>query len=107
MWVDEGMFKPGVGIQIARFEPEFREGLVCFADSDSIHPLQLADFAAFGLNRMQLILGKNQLSDIDRRFTKIYSGVAWNYLNLKKTIIGPNDEWKPIDLKQSWIEPEV
>ena len=53
VFVDEGFKKNGVAIKMPRFERQFADGLVCFARSDTILPIQLADFAAFALNRSQ------------------------------------------------------
>jgi Protein of unknown function (DUF3800) len=50
VFIDEGYKKNGVAIQIPTFESAFADGLVCFANSSSILPIQLADFAAFALN---------------------------------------------------------
>jgi hypothetical protein len=46
--------KSGAAIKIPHFERQFADGLVCFARSDAIQPIQLADFAAFALNRHQV-----------------------------------------------------
>jgi len=49
VFIDEGYKKNGVAIQIPTFESAFADGLVCFASSSCILPIQLADFAAFAL----------------------------------------------------------
>src|SRR5262249_46662510 len=58
VFVDEGFKKNGVAIRMPRFARQFADGLVCFARSDTILPIQLADFAAFALNRNQILLSK-------------------------------------------------
>jgi len=54
VFIDEGFKKSGVAIKIPSFERYFVDGLVCFVRSDLVQPIQLADFAAFALNRTQL-----------------------------------------------------
>ena len=84
VFVDEGFKKNGAAIKIPHFEEQFADGLVCFARSDSVLPIQLADFAAFALNRTQILRGKPELSDLDRGLLAILSPIAWNYQNLPK-----------------------
>lgn len=72
----------------------FADGLICFARSDSILPLQLADFAAFCLNRTQLLIGKEQLSELDSSLLRIIEPLAWNFQNIP---VVPLDEWFPND----------
>ena len=86
VFVDEGFKKNGIAIKMDNFNRCFADGLVCFARSDAIQPLQLADFAAFCLNRTQLILGKPEPSDLDCEFLNIVSPIVWNYKNIPKGI---------------------
>lgn len=95
VFVDEGFQKNGRAIQFPTFAPEFANGMVCFANSKSIYPLQLADFAAFGMNRTQMIIGKEKLSERDLRFLRVYSRIAQNYQNIDKETIDPDGE-RPI-----------
>jgi hypothetical protein len=53
-------------------------------------PIQLADFAAFALNRTQILMAKAELNDLDRELLAILSPIAWNYQNIPK-IIWPLD----------------
>jgi hypothetical protein len=92
VFVDEGYKKNGVAIQICTFESAFADGLVCFASSASILPLQLADVAAFALNRTQLIIGKQKRTSIDNRLLEVLSPIAWNYQNIEKKIVPLADE---------------
>lgn len=87
VFVDEGFKKNGAAIVIEPLEPVFANGLVCFARSDSIVPLQLADFAAFCLNRSQLLLGRSELSDLDESLLRIIQPLAWNYQNIPRVIL--------------------
>jgi Protein of unknown function (DUF3800) len=84
VFVDEGFKKNGVAIKMPRFARYFADGLVCFARSDTILPIQLADFAAFALNRHQILLSKPLLSDLDRELLAILTPMAWNYQNIQQ-----------------------
>lgn len=95
VFIDEGFQKNGVGLRIPGFQPEFRDGLICFANSASILPIQLADFAAFGLNRTQLIRGKTSLSAADSKLLGIYTAVAGNYINIEQREVDLKD-WEPV-----------
>src|SRR5262249_29392785 len=90
VFIDEGVQRAGIGIQLPGFSPEFKDGLLCFANSASIQPLQFADFAAFGVNRTQLLLGKDSLSRGDRKMLEIYSRVVWNVQNIEKRVVNLN-----------------
>jgi len=92
VFVDEGYKKNGIAIRIPNFEKVFADGLICFARSSAIHPIQLADFAAFCMNRTQLLLGKAGLSDLDKRLLEILSPIAWNYINIDK-FLGSLENW--------------
>ena len=94
VFVDEGFKKAGVAIAIPPLKTVFADGLICFAGSDSILPLQLADFAAFCLNRTQLLMAKEQLSELDNSLLRIIEPLAWNYQNIP---VVPLDEWFPND----------
>jgi len=84
VFVDEGYKKNGVGLCFPPLSHAFVDGLICFARSDTILPLQLADFAAFFLNRTQLITGKHELTHRDKELLRILSTIAWNYRNIPK-----------------------
>jgi hypothetical protein len=84
VFVDEGFKKNGAAIVMPSFRECFVDGLVCFARSDTVLPIQLADFAAFCLNRTQLILAKETMTDFDRTLLEILSPIAWNYQNIAK-----------------------
>lgn len=56
--IDEEIQTKGTKIKCKRFPSTFRHGEVHFASSKEVAPLQLADFAAYSFNRMQLICGR-------------------------------------------------
>jgi hypothetical protein len=89
VFVDEGdgFKKNGAAIRMSTFTSCFADGLVCFAKSESVFPIQLADFAAFALNRTQLIRAKAKMADFDHTLLEILSPIAWNYLNIPKVTL--------------------
>ncbi|EKD87961.1 MAG: hypothetical protein ACD_35C00119G0002 [uncultured bacterium] len=87
VFIDEGYKKNGVGIKIPTFETVFCDGLVCFAQSSGIVQIQLADFAAFALNRSQLIGGRDKRNSLDLRLLQILSQANLNFLNIEKKIV--------------------
>lgn len=84
VFIDEGFKKSGAMLKLPTFDDQFVDGLVCFARSDKVLPIQLADFAAFALNRTQLLMLKTELSHLDRELLAILSPMAWNYQNIPK-----------------------
>jgi len=88
VFVDEGYKKNGTAISIPPLNRVFADGLICFARSDAILPLQLADFAAFCLNRVQFLLGRPKLSQRDELLLRIIQPIVWNYQNIPKMPLG-------------------
>lgn len=84
VFIDEGFKKNGKGMRIPSFENAFVESQICFAKSSTIYPIQLADFAAFSLNRMQLLAGKDRRTPLDLELLKILSPLSSNFINLEK-----------------------
>lgn len=98
VFIDEGFQRNGAAIVIEPLRNVFADGLICFGRSDSILPLQLADFAAFCLNRTQLLIGRPQLKDLDESFLRIIEPIAWNYQNIPQVHL---DKWFPKDGPQT------
>lgn len=94
VFVDEGFQCNGAAIAIQSLQHVFADGLICFGRSDSILPIQLADFAAFCLNRTQLLLGRPKLSNLDVSLLQIIQPIAWNYQNIPQL---PLHAWFPKD----------
>lgn len=94
VFVDEGFQRNGAAIAIQSLQHVFADGLICFGRSDSILPIQLADFAAFCLNRTQLLLGRPKLSNLDQSLLQIIQPIAWNYQNIPQL---PLHAWFPKD----------
>jgi hypothetical protein len=84
VFVDEGYKKNGAMLVMPSLRECFVDGFVCFAKSNAVFPIQLADFAAFCLNRTQLILAKENITEFDRTLLEILSPIAWNYRNIAK-----------------------
>jgi hypothetical protein len=88
LFVDEGFQRNGAAIVFPLLEQVFCDGLICFAESKSILPIQLADFAAFCLNRTQLLIGRPTLSELDLLFLQIVQPIAWNVQNIPVLPLG-------------------
>jgi hypothetical protein len=84
VFIDEGFQKSGTTLTIPTFDDVFSDSLVCFSDSSSVLPIQLADFAAFMLNRVQLVAGRQTRNHHDQRLLEISSLIAENYVNIAK-----------------------
>jgi len=83
VFVDEGWKKNGVGIISDEvFGPEFDQNKVCFGSSKNIVLLQLADFAAFVLNRMQIAGSKENISKKDLDFLQVVKPMVHLYSNI-------------------------
>jgi hypothetical protein len=94
LFLDAGRFKAGSSVVVPGLDPPFINGEIISADSSLLHPIQLADFAAFGLNRVQLLLGRYDLNIRDKQLLEVFSSIAWNYKNLTVTP-GSTDQWPP------------
>jgi hypothetical protein len=92
VFIDEGFMKHGRAFNLNTFREVFDQGLLGFADSRSVPHIQLADFAAFALNRSQWLLGKQKLSPIDQAILQILSPITWNYANINPVVL-PADWW--------------
>lgn len=101
VFIDEGFKKQGIALRIPSFENVFADSQICFADSSSIFPIQLADFAAFSLNRVQLIGGKQDRGSLDNEVLRILSPIAFNYVNIKKTEVSLDREGPLMTLADS------
>ena len=80
--VDEGRLKRGKAIVLRGLAPTFVGGAILFASSRMVHALQLADFAAFVMNRWQLLRVKDALSERDRTLLQILTPVAHCFVNI-------------------------
>jgi hypothetical protein len=81
--VDEGRLASGSSIVLPGLAPTFVAGAVLFVSSRLVPPIQLADFAAFVLNRWQLLRVKESLSKVDRTLLEIVSPIAELFVNIE------------------------
>lgn len=84
--VDEGRLANGKEIVIPGLAPTFCAGAILFASSRLVHSIQLADFAAFIMNRWQLLRVKESLSNLDRTLLEIISPVAERFINIDSVL---------------------
>jgi hypothetical protein len=82
VYVDEGRLSAGSQFVVPGLAPQFCGGTVEFQSSKVMTPLQLADFAAFAMNRWQVLRVKEQLSNADKELLKILTPVASCFENL-------------------------
>lgn len=80
--VDEGRLASGKAIVIPGLAPTFFSGAILFASSRLVHPIQLADFAAFVMNRWQLLRVRECLSELDKTFLEILSPIVECFINI-------------------------
>lgn len=85
--VDEGRLQSGKSMAVGGLAPTFVGGAVLFASSRLVQPIQLADFAAFVLNRWQLLRVKDELTDRDKTLLGILSPVAKCFVNTESAVI--------------------
>lgn len=84
VFIDEGFKKNGAVMKIPNFGEVFAESQICFASSSVIYPIQLADFAAFSLNRSQLVGGRKKRGALDNELLRILSPLVFNFINIEK-----------------------
>ncbi|OME78750.1 hypothetical protein BK120_23765 [Paenibacillus sp. FSL A5-0031] len=95
VFIDENYKKNGIGIQSPLFKDVFLDSGVFFGDSADITPIQLADFAAFSLNRTQLFVKSSEPKRRDVSLLEILSPLAEQYIDIDKikaTIISSNSK---------------
>ena len=86
--VDEGRLPNGRSIVLPGLAPTFYAGAILFASSRTVHAIQLADFAAFALNRWQLLRVKEKLSDLDKTLLEILAPVGECFSNIDIVHVG-------------------
>ncbi|HTU21061.1 MAG TPA: DUF3800 domain-containing protein [Gemmataceae bacterium] len=79
--LDEGVRKSAYSVEIDILDDVFLDGLLLFASSSTAPLLQLADFAAFCLNRSQIIIRKEKRSDIEIALLRILEPLVPQYKN--------------------------
>ena len=83
--VDEGWKKAGTALNSTSFfGPEFCGGNVLFTSSEKVLFLQIADFAAFSLNRMQISSMQGEIKKKENDFLIAIQPLTEQFLNLDK-----------------------
>lgn len=89
--IDEGFKKAGAAIPVKAYSHVFADSNVKFANSSIIHPIQLADFAAYVVNRQKMLLDREALKLMDKAFLRIVSEVSLNFQNIPRIRVNPSD----------------
>lgn len=93
LFVDEGFMKDGRAWELPlAWKDVFAEGLLCSMSSTTVLPLQLANFAAYALNRHQILRGRKKLSRLDRTLLGILTRASLNFQNVPTVSIEIDDE---------------
>lgn len=87
LFVDEGRLKDGQGFVIPPLTNVFCDGTVFFASSNKVIPIQLADFAAFTINRWKILATKESLSEFDKEFLRIVTPIAELYMDSEQVVV--------------------
>jgi len=85
--VDEGRLSSGEAIVLPNLAPTFVAGAVLFASSRLVHPIQLADLAAFVMNRWQLLRVKDSLTQLDKTLLEIIAPIADTFVNIDSVLV--------------------
>lgn len=102
VFVDGGLIRQGgSSITVEGWNATFYDGQVHFCDSKEVFPIQLADFAAFSLNKQQLIVGRQDtetFSEFNMHLLEIISSISMNYQNIDREIVSveqtEQNRWK-------------
>lgn len=79
---DEGIVRSGIALHIPAWPGIIHRDLVYFVDSGRQVGIQLADYAAFILNRHQYLAQKQTLSSLDKTFLMITEPVGQFFQNI-------------------------
>ena len=90
--IDEGFKRPGFSPEIEVMDDGFHDGRIYFASSAELPLIQLADFAAFCLNRSQIAIRRDKRNDFDLQLLQILSPIAGQYVNMTKQLAWPTSE---------------
>jgi hypothetical protein len=104
IFIDEGYKKSGLAISVPFWSDVFADGNIKFVSSSRVHLIQLADFAAFAINRQKMVLRNDKLSSIDQILMRLISNARLNAQNIPGIELDP-DDWsnersKLLDLYQ-------
>ncbi len=114
VFVDEGLKRAGYVYDVPGLSKDFVDGKIYFDSSEKVFPIQLADYAAFCLNKSQMIMTKEKKTDLDIALMEIISNAKFNFLNLPKIEIDINnynandfDEFHRKDRTEKGLNPDI
>ena len=106
LFVDEGRFKAGKAVMMRPLLEFAAHKSIFFRSSTEMTFLQLADFAAFSVNRMQWLLAKENRTPKDDLLLDILLEADFNVINLPKVKID-RAAWQLKDFEQLHIEDRI
>lgn len=92
VFLDEGQKKSGTCVEVDVLDDVFLDGHLLFASSAVVPLLQLADFAAFCLNRTQLIVHKERRSNYEIEFLRMLEPLAAQFKNCTHQLGWPDQD---------------
>jgi hypothetical protein len=92
-FVDEGRFKSGLAVHLGQLLYFAHQSALFFASSKDCGLLQLADFAAFGINRMQWLLAKPDRTETDERLLEILIEADFQGIDMYHVQADSLDAW--------------
>ncbi len=96
-FLDEGRFRAGRAIQLGSLLDFAHQGALFVASSRDVALLQLADFAAFALNRVQRLLAKSDRSERDQELLEILAGADFQGIAMRRTSLDAVRDWSTAD----------
>jgi Protein of unknown function (DUF3800) len=94
--VDEGRFQAGMAVQVGDCLDFAHQKALFFASSHASPLIQLADFAAYAMNKMQWLLAKAERSTLDIRLLEILQEADFQGIDMVP-IGGGLDGWTTAD----------
>lgn len=94
--IDEGRMKAGTFVKIPVFGEFAHGGGALFCRSHDVFPLQLADFAAFGINRMQWLAAKMVRTELENEQLRILSSANFKCINVPRMTM-KLESWTGLD----------
>lgn len=104
--IDEGRMTDGAFIPAPGLADFTHHRGIFFRNSASTFPIQLADFAAFGLNRMQWLMAKADRTEREKIELTILADASFNCVNLPKMPIDLAT-WKGADFDKFHVEDRL
>jgi hypothetical protein len=81
-FIDERFKGSDRALVLPPWKDVFADGLLHSNSSALVLPLQLADFAAYALNRQQILLGRSKLSPLDQTLLGIFATASLQFQNI-------------------------